>query len=246
MAAAAAIVGVWWWLSRDSASAPPTPEVDMSLVAAPVKPKVAPLVGEDRAQAPMPEMPAPDLDDLRAVYDQALAEGKRPGDAAFRRMIAKFMEYNAEFARAKAVKEGLTLAEIEELTYFGFLVMATQQPTEIEDLIGRTLAEDEREQLGQLAEARNQEFSEAMHALVERGAPASERWALIAATESGYRADLFALTGLDDETLDDLLAGDISRTGAPANAEYPDVVVPQPYVPDEQRPEVGTPPAISP
>jgi hypothetical protein len=62
----------------------------------------------------------------------------------------------------------------------------------------------------------NQGFKTDMRALVQRGAPESERWALIRATEADYQKRLFAITGLDEERLDDLLAGNLLLPGAPA------------------------------
>lgn len=234
--AAVAVLGAWWWLGREPSNAEPKPTVDMSLVEAPRKPSSPPQVGQPRRQVPMPEMPEVDREALRAAYEQAEAQGTPPGQAAFRKMISAFMAYNAEFAQAKAAKEGLSVAEIEELTYFGYMVMATQQVSEVEDLIGRTLTEAERQRLGDLQATHNNAFSEAMEHLVAERRPESDRWQLIRDSEAAYLADLYAVTGLDDETFDALLAGDLMRTGAPAAAEYPEVIEPQPYVPDRERP----------
>lgn len=240
IAAVVAIAAVWWWLGREGARSEPPPAADMSLVAKPVKPQRAPLIGEDRPAVPMPERPPVDHAALRVAYDRAMLEGRRPGEAAFRLSIDKFMEYNAEFAKAKAVKEGLTVPEIAELTYLGFLVLA-MQPPEIEAVIGRPLSSDEQERLSQLGEGHNQEFTELMQELVARGAPEAERWELIRATETSYKQQLFEITGLTDETFDDLLAGDLARTGAAIEAEYPETIEPRPYV-DEDRPRPDEPP----
>jgi hypothetical protein len=146
------------------------------------------------------------------------------------------MEHNAPFARAQAAKEGITVAEVAELTFLGYMVKATQSPHELEEVTGRALSEADRDKLGALMQTHNEGFKEKLRALVKNGAPEEARWELIRATEEAYKRDLFALAGLDDETFDAILAGDITKPGAPIATEYPEVIEPQPYVEPGPRP----------
>ena len=52
-----------------------------------------------------------------------------------------------------------------------------------------------------------------MRRLVQAGAPEAERWALIHDTRQQYLETYFELTGMQEEQLDDLLAGDWLREG---------------------------------
>lgn len=233
------VAAVWFWRSREgSAARPAPPPPDLSLVTAPERPSAPPQPGQPRVRTrvPTPQMPAQDPVELAAVADAARAAGKPPGEAAFRRMIDKFIEYNIEFARAQAAKEGITVPEVAELTYLGYMVKATQSADELAQVTGRTYDEAAREQLGQLMRSHNDAFKEDLRALVARGAPEAERWALIHATEEAYKRDLFALTGLDADQFDGILAGDITRPGAPIATEYPEQVEPRPYVESAPRP----------
>ncbi|MBK9029774.1 MAG: hypothetical protein IPL61_00270 [Myxococcales bacterium] len=225
----------------DARSAPsPAPAADPALVTAPNKPAHPPAPGTPRTRVPSPEMPR-DVDAVaRVAYERAKAAGTPPGEAAFRAMIHAFIEYNAEFAKAQAAKEGITVAEVEELTYLGYLVMATQRLGEVEEIVGRTFTETERGQIAELMQKHNGGFKDAMHEAVARGASEDERRQLIAATEAAYKQDLYAATGLDDDTLDGLLAGDLAKPGAPLTTEIPADIEPRPYVADQPRP--GGPP----
>lgn len=171
------------------------------------------------------------------TYAKAKREGhEQPGDAAFRATVDAFIAYNHKFAEAQAHVEGITVDEVRELTYFGFLVMDTQRWPEVEDIIGRQIT-DEEKQLGEaLMHRANSEFKSSMRTLVAEGADISKRWQLIRDTQRRYKREYFALTGMDAGQLDDLLAGDITRTGAPiANPPPADVPV-NPETPEPTPP----------
>lgn len=171
-----------------------------------------------------------------AAYARAQAEGRPPGEAAFRAMIHAFVQYNAAFAEAQAAKERITVAEVEELTYLGYLVMATQRLADVEELTGRTYTPDERAHIEGLMREHDSAFKEQLRAAVARGAPEAERWQLIRATEAAYLDDLRAATGLDADQLDGLLAGDLAKPGAPMTTPIPEAIEPRPYVADSPRP----------
>lgn len=171
-----------------------------------------------------------------AAYARAQAEGRPPGEAAFRAMIHAFVQYNLAFAEAQAAKEHITVGEVEELTYLGYLVLATQRLGEVEELTGRTYSADERSHIEGLMRTHDAAFKESLRGAVARGAGEDERWQLIRATEAAYLDDLRAATGLDAEQLDGLLAGDLAKPGAPMTTAIPPAIEPRPYVADQARP----------
>ena len=191
-----------------------------------------------------PQLP-PDRKSIHAAaYAQAKAAGdERPGEKAFRATVDAFIAYNKEFAEAQAAKEGLTVAEVHELTYFGFLVLQTQQWAEVQDLTGRELDAHERELAEQLMQESNSEFKAAIRKLTQSGASEQARRQLISATQEHYKKEYFAITGMTPELLDDLLAGDAGRPGAPSVTPVPKGLAPAPPPPPvAPRPSAPPPP----
>jgi hypothetical protein len=186
-------------------------------------------------------IPHPAMPVLSEAWKAQLAEQvrgqERPGEAAFRAVSDRYVDENRELAARQAAEEGLTMAELRELTYFGLMVLATQRTSDVEEVIGRALTAEERDELAELMQSSNGEFRDSMRALVARGGGETERWALIRTTEARYQAELFRITGLDAGTLDDLLAGNLALPGAPIRGEAPSG--PPAGGPRDQ---VGTPP----
>ncbi|MEM9491049.1 MAG: hypothetical protein AAGC55_18010 [Myxococcota bacterium] len=200
----------------------------------PQRPATPPAPGQRLPRPPEPQPPPLEPDFLANVYRDAIKAGDdRPGEAAFRANVDAFIEYNAKFAEAQARDEGITVDEVRELTFFGFMAMQTQRWPDVEDLIGRELSEDERMTGEELMHETNREFKQAMRALVADGASEDKRWQLIRTTQAEYRRAYFAITGMNDELLDALLAGDLSRDYAPAATDIPDEIAPN----DEPVPE---------
>jgi hypothetical protein len=196
----------------------PVPVAEVS--GRPIRP---PPPGTKRERVPMPSMPDLDPAWFVAKYADAKDRGaEKPGEAAFRATIDVFMETNAEFAKAKAEKEGLTLKEVEELTYFGYLAMQSMMFGEVERLLGHPLGEDQKAALEDLMHGLNQEFTEGMHERVAAGATEAERWAYIQETEASYLQQYLAGTGLSAAQFDDLLAGDASKMYSPGSTPLPD------------------------
>ena len=208
----------------------------------PVRPATPPVEGRDVPRpAPDPQLPPNRLQVHSAAYAKAIANGdERPGEAAFRATIDAFMDHNRAFAEARAAEEKISLEEVKELTYFGFLVLQTQQWPEIEALTGHELGEKEREQAANLMHATNSAFKSALRKLVADGVPPEARWSLIRETQERYKREYAAITGMTPELLDDLLAGDPSRPGAPSATPIPDNVRPGP--PPEPTPVRPTTP----
>ncbi len=232
---ALAALAIGLFVLRRPAPAIPTAPVRTE---APRKPARPPPPGTHRERQPEPKMPPFDREGALAAFKAA--QGKSPGEAAFRHSVKKFLEFNVNFARAQAQKERLTVAEVEELTFFGHMVMATQRPSIIEEMTGKRLSEDQRTELGGLRVSHNSRFKDHLRKLVAEGASESDRWQAIYQAESDYKEALFKLTGLDAQALDGILAGDLAKSGAPATATYPDQVEPRPYV-NQDRPRPAGP-----
>ncbi|ACY19257.1 hypothetical protein [Haliangium ochraceum] len=239
VAAAIAVVAVVLLLPRqpDSASGAAAANYDDVV---PQRPEAPPVEGRDTPRrAPMPSLPPRSAEIQAQAYAQAQADGvERPGETAFRATIDAFMKYNQRFAEQQAAEEGITVPEVAELTYFGFMVLQSQQWPEIEDLVGRSIDEEERALAEQLMHDLNAEFKRGLRDLVDDEAPEAERWALIEKTQQQYKREYFAITGMNETLLDDLLAGDISRTGAPIATPPPEDIEPAPAPePVQERPQ---------
>lgn len=238
VALAAAAAAVFWLWPREPASQPPAAAGEPSLH--PERPSAPPVPGRDQPRrAPMPELP-PRTSEIQAqAYAEARAAGDaRPGEKAFRATVDAFMTYNRAFAEEQARAEGITVEEVGELTYFGLLALQTQRWTEVEELAGRSLSEDERGVGEELMHTANAEFKSAIRKLVADGAPPEARWKLIRDTQERYLREYYALTGMTPALLDDLLAGDIAREGAPVATPPPEHIEPAPAPPRvETRPE---------
>lgn len=233
--AAAAVLALVMW---PSASPSATRDEGAALLH-PDRPRTPPVAGRDTPmRAPMPELPPNSAALSAAAYAKAVEDGDdKPGTRAFRATVDAFVEYNRSFAEAQAKEEGLTVAEVHELTYFGLMVMRTQQWSEIEDLIGRELSQDERDLGADLMSTANREFKDAMRKLVADEAPEDARWQLIRGTQERYLREYYAITGMTPALLDDLLAGDLTRVGAPIATPPPEDIPPGPeYQPPQPRP----------
>lgn len=185
--------------------------------APPGRPSRPPGPGEKDRPAPPPEPALPRLGpEERALLLEKVRRDPHPGLAAFRLLSDRYVDDNAAMAAEQAKKEGLTLAEVRELTHFGLLAMATQRVEDLEDIIGHPLDAETRAALSKLLATSDQQFEAQMRELVAKGGGESERWALIRGMESRYLEELERLTGLDEEKLDDLLAGNLGLPGAPA------------------------------
>jgi hypothetical protein len=241
LALAGAAAAVFWLWPREPAARPPAAREPSPMY--PERPRTPPVPGQDRPRpVPMPELP-PQASEIQArAYAEATAAGEaRPGEKAFRATVDAFMKYNRAFAEEQARHEGITVDEVSELTYFGFLALQTQRWTEVEEIIGRPLSEDERMAGEELMHTANSEFKDAMRKLVAEGAPVEARWKLIRDTQERYLREYFALTGMTPAGLDDFLAGDITRAGAPAVTPLPEDIEPAPAPPRVETRPAHTP-----
>ncbi len=146
--------------------------------------------------------------------------------AAFRAVSDLYIDANIELAKNQALAEGLTLDQVRELTSFGQLVLATQRTADLEQILGRDLTAEQADELGTLMMSANAAFKDRMRKLVAAGASEAQRWALIRETQAAYLEGFHAATGMTEDQLDDLLAGNVGLPGAPASSEPPDGPVP--------------------
>lgn len=239
VAVVAAAVALFFLWPRDPDSEQ-SAAASKGAVQQPERPRTPPVPGRDEPRAaPSPTMP-PQVSEMQArILAEARTAGEeRPGEKAFRATVDAFMEYNRHFAEQQAKEEGLTVKEVGELTYFGFLVMQTQKWGEVAELVGQELTEDERALGEELMHTINGEFKAAMRKLVADEASEEARWKLIRETQERYLREYYALTGMTPALLDDLLAGDLSRTGAPIVTPPPEHIEPAPApAPVAPRPE---------
>lgn len=188
---------------------------------APVRPRLPPRP-TDRSPPPPDEPVAPrPTEEMHEEIVERARGAARPGITAFRVFSDLYVDHNLDFARRQAEAEGLSLDQVRDLTHFGLLVLATQRVPDVEEMLGKPLTDEQRETLAALMIAANSEFKEKMRALVASGASEADRWNLIRSTQTEYLADFYASTGMTEDLLDDLLAGNMNLPGAPINTEPP-------------------------
>ena len=188
---------------------------------------------------PMPKQPPADYEGAARAYAEALSDGKQnPGAAAFRVTTDAYVDFNMELVKEKAAEEGITVAEVRELTYFGLLVTRTQQWGAIEDILGTELTEEQKTLGDALTQTANQDFKAQMREHVENGATEEERLAFIKQTQEDYFKEYFALTGMTPAQLDQLLGGEFSgKRYAPATTKpVADELPPPEITPPRERP----------
>jgi len=223
--------------SASTSPSPPDPEPG------PVRPRTPPVPGRDSPpQVDEPSLP-PDADALRLrAYQEALArEDPRPGEQAFRAMVSAFMDHNHELAEQQAAAEGLGIDEVEELTFLGLMAQESQRWPEVEQLLGGPLDPERRAQAEAMLHELDEDFEKSMRDLVTDGGSVEDRWALIRSFEKDYRDRYFELTGMDEDMLDDLLAGDASRKYAPGSTPPPEDMPPNDEEPTPIEPRGHAP-----
>lgn len=208
-----------------------------------MRPRTPPVEGRDRPPAvDEPTVPA-DADALRlAAYQEAVArQDPRPGEQAFRAMVSAFMKHNESLAQQQAQAEGLAVDEVEELTFLGLMAQESQRWPEVEQLLGGPIDAEVRAQAETMLRELDADFEQSMRDLVADGAAVEDRWALIRSFERDYRERYFELTGMDEDQLDDLLAGDASRDYAPGSTPPPEDVQPREDQPAAIEPRSDAP-----
>lgn len=132
-----------------------------------------------------------------------------PGAAAFRTYTDDFVDAQAAVTREHMAREGLTMDETRELTYFAVLAVESQDWARVESLTGKRLSADERREAWEAMMARSQEMHRHMREEIARGADESTRWDVISRIERGYLSDYYRVTGMTPALLDQLLAASV-------------------------------------
>jgi hypothetical protein len=209
--------------SGSSTPAQPAPVAAKARPAGPVRPTRPPRPGDEPPPVTdEPQRPQP-TDEQRAEILDRVRGAEQPGMTALRAFSDLYVDANLDLAQRQAESEGITLSEVRELTHFGNLVLATQRVPEVEEVLGRSLSQEERDKLSALMISANDGFKREMRAAVAGKATEEQRWEIIRAAQARYLADFFAATGMTDALLDDLLAGNMLLPGAPAATEQPDL-----------------------
>ena len=237
-AGAVAVLGVALWLGLRVSTEPtttagataerPTPTPERA-EGGPVRPRTPPVQGRDAPPVPDEPVLPPNADELRlAAYQKAVEEERpRPGEQAFRAMVSAFVEHNHRMAEEQAKAEGLELEEVEELTFLGLMAQESQRWSEVERVLGGPVYPQKRAEAEAMLTELDGEFEQSMRALVADGGSAEDRWTLIHEFERDYRERYFDITGMDEDQLDDLLAGDASRKYAPGSTPPPEDMPPR-------------------
>lgn len=217
VAAVTAALGVAFWATR-------TPRAPRAAAPAP-----APAVAVPQpAPAPpsLPSMPEIDRDQARLAYDAAVARGlAEPGLAAFRDHTARFLEHNAEAAEDHARGEGLTLAEVAELTNLALIAQRMQDWRKVEALVGAPVRAPTRKLVAGLIHGDSEEMKLRLRDHVAAGDPEHVRAETIRAIWDHTLGEYFELTGMDRAKLDRLLAdavlGDVLALAPDADEDPP-------------------------
>lgn len=156
----------------------------------------------------LPSLPrAPGPPPGLAAYRSALASGAaNPGARAMRADSDLFVELNLEQARQQARKEGITVNEVRELTFFSLVAMRSTQPHVVERVLGRKLKPEELKQLAGLVDKTDADIKATIRAQVDQGESPEQRWAAIQTFEKDYQAQFAKLFGMNDQQFDQLLA----------------------------------------
>ncbi|MEL7367600.1 MAG: hypothetical protein AAFN74_01715 [Myxococcota bacterium] len=167
----------------------------------------------DRPAPPAEPQAPPDVEKIRAkAYAEAVERGDaHPALTAFRQVSEAFVEYNRQLADALAQEEGITYDEVKELTFFGLMVQHSLRWPGVEAVLGHPVEDAARASAEQLMHELNMEFKASMRELVKSGGTREERQQLIDDVQRRYREGYFETTGMNDELLEDLLAGDLGR-----------------------------------
>ncbi len=208
------------------------------------------------AAAP-PPMAKPAVLPAVAAYRSAIASGKQhPGALAFHADTDLFCEQNKQAVEQQARKEGLTVAEVKELTFFGFAALRASQRSKVEDVLGHPLSDEQAQKLEQIVQRENEQFTTTMRRQVDEGVGEDRRWETIRSFEQQLDDDYGSELQISADQFDHLLAPDAAElAGAMAVALPPGVQ--EPPEPSLQSsgppraltaaapPEAGGPPAPS-
>jgi hypothetical protein len=141
------------------------------------------------------------------VYAEAVQAGeKNPGQKAFRADAKAFFEHNADLAEEKAAREGITLDELEELTYMGLLAMHLRRWDEVAQVAGHEISAEDRQRGDDLITSASNELKAKIREQVGKGASADDRWGTIRQLQTSFVERYQEITKISPENYDLLLA----------------------------------------
>jgi hypothetical protein len=205
--------GLLWW--RGGKPAAPPARATVSERATP-PPRTAPRdalapprdgrEARERLRTRAPE--APRTHEIGAkVYAEAVQAGeKNPGQKAFRADAKAYFEHNAELAEEKAAREGITLDELEELTYMGLLAMHLRRWDEVAQVAGHELSAEDRRLGDELISSASNELKAKIREQVQKDASADDRWAAIQQMQASFVDKYQAITKISPQNYDLLLS----------------------------------------
>lgn len=220
----AALLGgaLWWRGMADRAAALPTAPSPVAEIAPPAEGAPA---GRQPPRRPMREARGEPTSHLRPsvgapepqtqpthelgikAYAQAVEAGdENPGEKAFRADAREFFNYNAKLAGEKAAREGITLEELEELTYMGTLAMHLRRWDAVEQVLGHELSAEDQALGNDLIFTASNAMKASIRGQVASGASVEERWKTIREQQVSFIGKYRAITKLSPEEYDMLLA----------------------------------------
>jgi hypothetical protein len=207
----AAAGGLLWWRGGDRAAAPPvrTEPTESALPRARTAPPGAPRQGADarerlRTRAPVPEPEALKSHEIGVkVYAEAVKAGeKNPGEKAFRADSKAFFELNAQLAEERAAKEGISVDELDELTYLGLLAMHLRRWDDAAQVAEHEISPEDRQRGDELIFSASNELKAAIREHVKNGDPPEARRATIRKLEASFIEKYQALTKMSPQNFD--------------------------------------------
>ncbi|HUH01902.1 MAG TPA: hypothetical protein VML75_07885 [Kofleriaceae bacterium] len=187
---------------------------------------------------PEPEAPPINIDRMAGLYAAAIdADDPHPGMTAFRAYAQEFTQHNMENVEEVARQEGLTVREIEELTFFGLVAMRTVKWEDVEATLGAPLTDDQKTRASHAMYRHSEGMKDAIREHVARGDPEEDRWNAIMQVEQSYLDEYYGITGMTATQLDELLITAVLPGHAAPQA------LPHAVPPPERRSQLGVPDA---
>ena len=133
------------------------------------------------------------------------------GESAFRTLIAKSIENNRDIIENLAEQEGLTIAEVEELTQFAQLVQQATKWSEVEKISAHPITPERRHASQKLIKQLSSDFVQTMRYFVRNNSSLQQRWAAIRNVKIKFLEGYFSTTGMTMKHLDKLLASNAEK-----------------------------------
>ncbi len=158
------------------------------------------------AETSKPKLAA--LPSTEAYRSAIAADLDHPGARSFRADTEVFCQHNQREVEEQARKEGITVDEVKELTFFGFAAMRATQPGKVAEVLGRPLSSEETAKLGRILDEENRAFQQVLHQEVDQGVSLEQRWETIRSFERTFVGRFEQSLGMTPAQFDQMLAPD--------------------------------------